>query len=293
MMPGLLMAMQLSAQGAITVEPEFHHVTLPTGVTMRYVHQGLPGGDPVIFLHGYTDSWKSWQLVLDRLPGSIRAYALDLRGHGGSDRPKSNYSMQEMSADVVALIRVLGLRNVMLVGHSMGSLIAREVLRTLPDRVSRLVLIGSGPSGSLPAVAGLREELKGQSYQIDEEFVRAFQHSTVSRQVDSTFMVEMIDASLTVPPWVWRQALEGIVKFDDLTQLREISIPTLVVWGDQDQIFPISAQRQLIERLPRGELSIYRGVGHAPHWEVSHLVTLQLLRFLGADRDSHDEERQF
>jgi pimeloyl-ACP methyl ester carboxylesterase len=71
-------------------------VTLPTGVRMSFVERGAPDGTPVIFLHGVTDSWHSFERLLPLLPRGIRAFALSQRGHGNSSRPSSGYRFTDI-----------------------------------------------------------------------------------------------------------------------------------------------------------------------------------------------------
>lgn len=79
-------------------------VELSTGVRMSYVEQGTPDGSPVIFLHGVTDSWRSFERLLPLLPPDIHAFALSQRGHGNSSRPASGYRFEDMSEDLRAFM---------------------------------------------------------------------------------------------------------------------------------------------------------------------------------------------
>ena len=83
-------------------------LNLATGVTLEYVERGDPDGTPVIFLHGVTDSWRSFEHVLPHLPPSIRAIAITQRGHGDSSRPDAGYAYGDFAADVAALLDAVG-----------------------------------------------------------------------------------------------------------------------------------------------------------------------------------------
>ena len=104
--------------------PVIQSVELPTGVRLPYVEQGDLTGVPVLLLHGYTDSWRSWDLVLPHLPDSIHAFALTQRGHGNADRPASGYRPHDFATDAAAFIDALDLGDVVIVGHSKGSIVA-------------------------------------------------------------------------------------------------------------------------------------------------------------------------
>lgn len=99
-------------------------IALSTGVTLQYAEHGDPSGVPVVFLHGVTDSWRSFERVLDQLPSTIRAIALTQRGHGDSSRPDTGYRYTDMSGDLRAFMDALELPSAVVVGHSMGASVA-------------------------------------------------------------------------------------------------------------------------------------------------------------------------
>src|ERR1700741_4320453 len=96
-------------------------IELSPGVALNYVEHGARAGFPVVFLHGLTDSWRSFELVMPHLSPSIRAFALTQRGHGDSDRPATGYRSGDFSADVAAFLTSVGIDAALLVGHSLGS----------------------------------------------------------------------------------------------------------------------------------------------------------------------------
>ena len=122
---------------------EAQAVTLPNGVTLPYVEQGPAPGTPVVFLHGVTDSWHSFEHVLPHLPRALRAIALTQRGHGDASRPDGGYHYADMAADVAAFMDALRHPEAVVVGHSMGGLIAQRFAADYPARTRGLVLIGS------------------------------------------------------------------------------------------------------------------------------------------------------
>lgn len=109
-------------------------VSLSTGVRMEYVEQGPADGVPVVFLHGVTDSWRSFEHVLPLLPQSVHAYAISAWGHGGSSRPDRGYLLSDRSTDLRAFMDAMGLERPIIVGHSMGSMVAQRFVVDHPDR---------------------------------------------------------------------------------------------------------------------------------------------------------------
>src|SRR5262245_32853467 len=119
-------------------------VLLPNGIRLSYVHGGASSGAAVLLLHGITDSSFSFSRVLPLLPSDLRFVALDQRGHGNSDKPARGYTIDDFATDALLVIQALKLTHVTVIGHSMGSFVARRIAERAPDRVSRLVLIGTG-----------------------------------------------------------------------------------------------------------------------------------------------------
>src|SRR5688572_18622759 len=121
-------------------------VRLSNGVTLHYASQGPRTGPAVIMIHGYSDSWFSFSRVLPLLPPELRVIAPDMRGHGDSERPLSGYRIADMADDVIRLMDARNIPRAVLIGHSMGSFVARAAFELAPSRISRLVLIGGAPT---------------------------------------------------------------------------------------------------------------------------------------------------
>lgn len=244
-------------------------VTLRDGLMLPYAEVGDPAGRAVVLLHGYTDSWHSFEPVLPHFPASIRALALTQRGHGDAGRPAEGYRLHDLAGDLAALMDALGIGAAVIVGHSMGSAVAQRFALDHPGRVAGLVLAGSfATARGNPGVEGLwHDAVAGLADPVDADFARAFQAATLARPVPAGFLDMVIGESLKVPARVWRAALAGLLEADHSAELRQIDRPTLVVWGDRDAFFPRSDQDALLAAIPNAQLLVYEGAGHGLHWE--------------------------
>jgi non-heme chloroperoxidase len=254
---------------------------LESGLRLEHVEYGHPDGETLVFLHGITDSWFSFSRLLPLLdPARYHAYAISQRGHGDSDRPESGYSMDDFAADVVAFMDAVGVARATVIGHSMGSLVARRVASTYPDRVDRLVLVGS----SFTFVSDLTREFQAAVHALEDpvpyEFAREFQESTIHVPVSAEFLDQVVAETLKLPARVWQGALDGALAVDDRSQLASIMAPTLVVWGDGDEYFPREQQDRLVAAIPGARLLVYPDTGHDPHWERPESVAYDLAAFL-------------
>src|SRR5215813_604199 len=245
----------------------FGEVHLQTGVRLKYAQQGDGSGHPIIFLHGFTDSWFSFSPVLPFFADGYTCYALDQRGHGDSDRPDTGYRMVEFADDVVAFMDAMDVTQATLAGHSMGSLVAQQVSLRSPERVERLVLIAAGTNARSEGVRQLQEAVEMLSDPVPEEFARAFQVSTIYHPVPEDFLDQVVAESLKLTARVWQEALSGILAVDYSNQLDNIKFQTLVLRGDPDTVFSQDAQKALELGLGNAVLKVYQETGHALHWE--------------------------
>ena len=254
--------------GGPTDPLKFADVHLPTGVRLHYAEQGDRAAHPLILLHGYSDSWFSYSGVLTGLARNHHVYALDQRGHGDSDRPVTGYSMADLAADVIAFMDVKGIERATIVGHSMGSFVAQQVVAAAPERVARLVLVASTTAPR--NVVGLSDLARAVDSLVDPvppEFAREFQVSTIYRPVPNEFLDEAVAVSLKMPARVWREIMAGMLATDPVASLGRSGIPTLILWGARDSGFPWSEQEALLAAIPGAELKVYPETGHALHWE--------------------------
>jgi pimeloyl-ACP methyl ester carboxylesterase len=265
-------------------ELKFATTPLSTGVRLHYAEQSDPSGEAIVFLHGYSDSWFSFSRVLPLLAPSYHTFALTQRGHGDSDKPECCYTPDDFAADVDAFMDALSIEEATLVGASTGALFAQRVALSYPRRVSRLVLIAAQtPAHELEALSGLREEVRALEDPVPPEFVREFQKSTIYHPVPQEFLETAISESLKLPAHVWRDYLEQAVlsiDHDYVLELREIKAPTLVLWGEQDALFPREEQERLATKIPDATLKVYPESGHAAHWERPKEVVRDLEAFM-------------
>jgi non-heme chloroperoxidase len=251
-------------------------VPLRNGPRLHYAETGDCEGQPVIFLHGWPDSWFSFSRVLPLLPAEIRALALDQRGFGDSDRPPSGYTIPEMAGDVIAFLDALGIERATLVGHSFGSFVARQAAIAQPDRVDKLVLIGSGHTAANPVTREVQNALRDLPEPIPVGFAREFQASTAHRPLPADFFDRIVTETLKLPSRLWRLTFEGLLDYNDTRLLERIEARTLLLWGDRDALFSRVDQDRLIEALPGARLNLYEETGHCPNWEQPERVAADI-----------------
>lgn len=245
---------------------------------LSYVEQGDSSAPAVVLLPGPTDSWRSYQPMLEHLPPSIRAVAVSQRGHGDSDKPATGYRVEDFAADVPRLLDDLAIERAVLVGHSGSCLVARRVAIDHPVRVAGLVLEASPTT--------LRDDARLASFvadlpdPIDPASARSFVVDTSSDEIAAEFVDVLVDEVLKVPAPVWRETFAGLLEYDDLDELERITSPPLLLWGDADEVVSREMQEQLVRRIPDAALHAYPGVGHTPRWEAPQRFAADVAAFV-------------
>jgi len=262
----------------------FATTRLATGPQIHYAEQGDPGGETIVLLPAYADSWFSYSRVLPLLPTRYHAYPMDQRGHGDSERPACCYTVDDFAADAVAFLDAAGIERATLVGHSGSCLTARRVAVLHPDRVGGLVLIGAPLSLARPAVLAFQAAVHALEDPVAAEFVRRFQAGAVHVPLPEGFLDGLVAESRKLPARVWKRALDGLVAFDDAADLGRITASTLLIWGDRDAVVSREEQQRLEEMIPDARLKVYRDTGHSPHWERPERVAADLATFTRRSR---------
>ena len=256
-------------------------VLLKSGLTLSYVSQGERTDVAVVMLPGPTDSWRSYEPILDNLPPAIRAIAVSPRGHGDSDKPATGYRVEDFAADVIPLLDALGVEQAVLAGHSGSCFAVRRVALEHPQRVAGLILEASPTT--LRSEAGLHEfvtsVVSNLEDPISEEFARSFVVDTSSIGLPPELLDQLVEELLKVPARVWQATFEGLLEYDDSGELGRITAPALLIWGEDDAVVSRSMQNDLVRCIPGAELLVYPGCGHTPRWDEPARVAADVAAF--------------
>jgi len=254
------------------------------GLDLSCIECGDPRGTPMILLHGYSDSCRSFEPLLTRLPASIRAIAISQRGHGDSAKPATGYRINDLTSDVGAVLDRLEIPRAFVLGHSMGSLVAERFALDHADRMLGLVLIGAFRTlhGNLALEELWRDAIADLTDPVHPAFVRAFQESTLATPVPPAFLETVIAESLKLPAHVWREVGRGLMAEDFSAELRRITAPTLILWGDQDGLSGRHEQVALEVSIRGARSIVFAGIGHAPHWEAPDRIAAEIAAFVAA-----------
>ncbi|MGH7658718.1 MAG: alpha/beta fold hydrolase [Gemmatimonadales bacterium] len=253
-----------------------HVVTGGGGVHLHVVETGNPEGRPILFIHGISQCWLSWKKQLDSdLARDYRLVAMDMRGHGGSDKPLAGYDDSKLWAeDVNAVIQSLDLDHPVLCGWSYGPLVILDYLRHYgEDQIGGIHLVGAITKlGSDEALSVLTPEFLSlvpgffaTGAEESASSMKALLQTCFTRELPSEDLYLMLGYNLSVPPWV-RQALFARA-FDNDDLLPEIGKPVLITHGTADSIVKPSVVDQHKAAIPHAQVHMIENVGHAPFWD--------------------------
>ncbi|RYV49945.1 alpha/beta fold hydrolase [Pengzhenrongella frigida] len=254
-------------------------VELSTGLALAYVCVGPRSATPVVLLHAWGESRGSFDRLLPLLPSTLRALALDQRGHGDAERPKAGYSLTGFAEDVVAFMDAVGLASAVLLGSSSGGYVAQQVAVTHPDRVAGLVLVGS--PRSLQGRPSFADEVDQLSDPVGAGWVRAsLAWFPRFHEVPQSYLDARVQDGARIPAHVWRETFYGLCDAAPPTGAATITAPTLIIWGDRDEMLGREQEEDLAAAIPGSSLVVYEETGHLVLWEQPERVARDLTAFV-------------
>ena len=252
---------------------KLHQITGSGGVRLHAVETGNPFWQSILFIHGISQSWLSWRTQLhSELQDEFRLVAVDLRGHGRSDKPNDgSYADSKVWADDIhAVIKSLELRRPILCGWSYGPLVILDYIRHYgEDAIGGMAFLGGVTKlGNEDAVAVLTSEflsLIPGFFSTDVQESSSAMESLIrlcfTNELAEDDLYRMLGYNLTVPPYVRQAMLSRAVDNDDL--LPTLRKPLLVIQGAADKIVRVRAAEQIKSAVSHATLVVVNGAGHA------------------------------
>ena len=260
-------------------------VRLPNGLGLAYVEAGDPNGEPLLLLHGYTDSSRSFSPMVPYLSG-YRLLIPDQRGHGASDAPECCYGTSQFAYEARLFLDALGVKRAAVVGHSLGSMVAISLAADNPERVSKIVLIGS--TALVPVKRGdwLYDNATTMKAKLDPstQFAKDWHPANQPTKVDPQFASAVNDELLRIPPHVWRRVMRELSYVPVGRHAADVKAPVLVLSGGKDNLFPTEHHQSLLKAFPHAEAHVFAELGHNPNWEQPEAVASAIDLFLKSNR---------
>ena len=269
-----------------------HTIRGGNGLRLNVVETGVRGAPSLLFLHGISQSYDAWneQLQSD-LATDFHLAALDLRGHGASEKPfhaEAYHDPALWAEDVRAVIETLELHSPVLVAWSYGGIVALDYLKTFGEtEVSGLMMVAALSQNAVKAgYAHLGEGTRFIKDMFSLDFgenyaaTLAFAQTMTAAPLAETTLRRQLAALMTTPPQVRRSL--GSRKVDHTATLTTLNLPVLCLHGDADEVVRVSSSEHTLQNAPNASLKMYRGVGHLPFVEAFERFNEDLAAFARA-----------
>ena len=298
-MAGLLLMLRHALADETAPMPPPHQVTSirsADGVTFVAYEWGNPAGKPIVFIHGVFQSALFWakQIKDPKLATKYRLVAIDLRGHGASDKPDGAEFYREgerWANDLASLMDTLHLSRPVIVAWSYGGRVLNDYVQVNGDaRLGGIVYVAArsfaGPAE--PPSARFSEASRDALSSDPAMFIkgtREIAELCFGKQPTSAELELLTAASMQTPLYVRKQLIGRPIAYSDV--LRSIRVPTLIIQGDADAVVPPQIAALTHQLIPQSTLSIYHGVGHASFFEAPDRFDAELARFVESPDPRH------
>lgn len=245
----------------------------------------LGGGPTILMLHGIGGGHLAFAPQVESFASAgYRAVAWDMPGYGHS-APIEPYTFKGLAHSCIQLIESLKCDRVILLGHSMGGMVAQEVVARRPELVSRLILCGTSPAFGKPDGDWQREFIAQRTAPLDAGRTMAdMAEVLVPQMIGPGSLPEGVRLAThcmaQVPAATYRRALECLVTFDRRADLGRIHVPTLLIAGEHDRNAPPAVMKKMAEAIANSTYHEMKGVGHLQNLEAPDDFDGVVLNFL-------------
>jgi pimeloyl-ACP methyl ester carboxylesterase len=244
----------------------------------------------VLLLHAWVESSACFDRLWQVVPPTLRVFAMDQRGHGDADKPADGYALVNFADDVEAFMDAVGLQSAVLLGSSSGGYVAQQVAVQVPDRVDGLVLVGA--PRSLRGRPAFADEVDRLTDPVDPSWVEeSLTWFTRYHEVPDWYLKDRIRDGLRVPAHVWMAGFAGLTAAVPPSESGTITAPTLIIWGERDELLPLQDGYLLAAAIPGSRLIVYEDTGHLVLWEQPERVATDLADFIAGLSTSVQESK--
>ncbi|RME60997.1 MAG: alpha/beta hydrolase, partial [Caldilineae bacterium] len=268
-------------------------------MTFHYRVHGDADGLPMVLLHGSFASSRWWEPFFHILPDAIYAVAPDLRGCGDSSKTATGYDIPDQAEDLAAFVDALDLDQFDLVGHASGGAIAMEYALQHGHRLHSLILVDTAPAeGVFTPLEGLRllEQMRTDRALLSQalaSLMPAAPPPSMEPDAFAAFFAQLVEDAAQMAPAAFTAVAEALERWNRFEDVGQLTLPTLLVWGDQDVIVDRDAITRTLIAIPgAGNLEVLRGVGHSPMIEAPVVLAERIIEFITEDFAEFEEVRE-
>jgi triacylglycerol lipase len=251
------------------------------GHRIHYVESG--SGPPVVLLHGLGSDFRTWRLAIPALATDFHVYAIDQLGFGQSDKPEMSYRVGTLADSLDGFLKAANIEHASIVGNSLGGWVAALFTISHADRVDKLVLVDSAGYGedSTDLVRDYLSQLDPATVAAVERFLSAMSPGD-QRALEAAAASYFARRAPRGDGSAVASLVESIMRGEDFlgSDVKQISRPTLIVWGRNDTTIPLRDADAFARDIPGASKVILDGCGHRPQSQCSTAFNTAVKRFL-------------
>jgi 3-oxoadipate enol-lactonase len=253
------------------------------GISVNYTLEGPTSGPVITMSNSLASNLSMWEPQMPVLTSHYRVLRYDTRGHGGTDAPSGPYSLDELTEDVRALLQALGITRMHFVGLSMGGMIGQILAIKYPQMLQSVVLcdtMSRVPTEAKPMWDDRvhTAETQGMEPLVEPTLARWF--TEPFRQKGSPILDQVRTMIRTTPPRGYAGCCHAIAALNLTDHLKAITLPTLIIVGEDDPGTPVAASRVIHEQIKGSELVILKSAAHLSNLEQPEAFNQALAAFL-------------
>lgn len=251
------------------------------GVKIHYEAWGY--GRTLVLVHGQTQDYRAWTPQIERFSRRFKVVAYDLRGHGLSSSPRSGYGIEDHVKDLVALLDALGLKEVTLMGHSLGGGVSIGLALEMPPRVKALILVSPHvPGFKVPRGVHVFPNVEGmiKKGKVDEAIDLLMESELFKELSKRGSAAQLLRKIMSEHKWVWMKSAERKREPDYLSRLGEVKKPLLVIVGEKDHPVFKQIADEIVKRAAHSVRIMLPNCNHQPHLEDPRTFNDFVMTFL-------------
>lgn len=254
-------------------------------VSVTYFDEGKPDSPTVIFIHGFPFNKSMWRNQVEVLKEQFRVIAYDVRGHGNSESGAQPFSIHQFAEDLFLFMDALYIKCAVICGLSMGGYIALNALKQNPDRIAALILADTqcaadsheGRKKRMETIDSIRKN--GLSEYASNSVKKLFSVTSLATKKEEVDFIEQ--TILTTDAESICNTLKALAdRIETCLALPQVTIPTLILVGQDDQVTPPEAAQKMHALLPGSELVIIEQAGHLTNLENPERFNHHIKTFL-------------
>jgi pimeloyl-ACP methyl ester carboxylesterase len=246
---------------------------------LKTFYESKGKGKPLILIHGAGGSREYWDIQLSELSKKLRVIAIDLPGHGKSERLKERVSIEQYAEHVAGFVKQIKLDQAVILGHSMGGLVVQQLALKHPELFEKLIIVDSAAKFPGSGSVGFADLVRNQPEKLIELLPMFFSKKTRS-EGNLASILKHLEPSSVLDPNIVADDFEAADAVDLREKIKGITVPTLIIVGAED-ILPLSGSQFIHENIKESEIEIIPDAGHLPMLEKPDEFNQAILRFIG------------